>query len=151
MWVDYDVPIYSRNWKISSGHHFQNGWILMISDNVEFLPSIFYAVIWQPFWKFWKCRIAPLMVTYHYRTNSTLSDFNDISYVGRLWCPEFIPDIENFLAVAIFKMAAKIQHCLISKFDMWVDHNLPTYEMSLKSDNVEFVWYCDGHIENGDQ
>jgi hypothetical protein len=31
-----------------------------------------------------------------YRTNSTLSDFNTISYVGRLWCPELIPDIENF-------------------------------------------------------
>jgi hypothetical protein len=24
---------------------------LMISDNVEFLPPIFYAVFWQPFWK----------------------------------------------------------------------------------------------------
>jgi hypothetical protein len=90
-----------------------------------------YAVFWQPFWKwqtsrqFWKRRIAPLMVTYHYVkfyvsiiidlevininvrnfkfpiTNSTLSNFNDISYVGRLWCPELIPDIEKFLAVAI--------------------------------------------------
>jgi hypothetical protein len=29
-------------------------------------------------------------------------------------------------------------------------HNLPTHEMSLKSDNVEFVQYCDGHFENGD-
>ena len=29
-------------------------------------------------------------------------------------------------------------------------HNLPTYEMSLKSDNVEFVRYCGGHCENGD-
>jgi hypothetical protein len=46
-----------------------------------------------------------------------------------------------------------------SKFDMWVDndipnwghHNLPTYEMSLKSDNVEFVRYCGGHFENGDR
>jgi aminopeptidase C len=27
-------------------------------------------------------------------------------------------------------------------------HNLPTYEMSLKSDNVEFVLYCGGHFEN---
>ena len=45
-----------------------------------------------------------------YRTNSTLSDFNDISYVGRLWCPEMIPDIEKFLAVAIFKMATTIPH-----------------------------------------
>jgi hypothetical protein len=27
--------------------------------------------------------------------------------------------------------------------------NLPTYEMSLKSDNVEFMRYCGGHFENG--
>ena len=26
----------------------------------------FYAVFWQPSWKFWQRRIAPLMVTYHY-------------------------------------------------------------------------------------
>jgi hypothetical protein len=30
-------------------------------------------------------------------------------------------------------------------------HNLPPYEMSLKSDNVEFVLYCGGHFENGDR
>jgi 5-carboxymethyl-2-hydroxymuconate isomerase len=30
-------------------------------------------------------------------------------------------------------------------------HNLPTYEMALKSDNVDLVWYCGGHFENGDQ
>jgi hypothetical protein len=29
-------------------------------------------------------------------------------------------------------------------------HNLPTYEMSLKSENVEFVRYCGGHFEYGD-
>jgi hypothetical protein len=29
--------------------------------------------------------------------------------------------------------------------------NLPTYAMSLKSDNVEFVQYCGGHFENGDR
>jgi hypothetical protein len=29
-----------------------------------------------------------------------LSDFNAISYVGRLWCPELIPGIEKFLPVA---------------------------------------------------
>ena len=29
-------------------------------------------------------------------------------------------------------------------------HNLPTYEMSLKSD-VEFVRYCGDHFENGDR
>jgi hypothetical protein len=68
-----------------------------------------------------------------YRTNSTLSDFNDISYVGRLWCPEFIPDIVKFLAVAIFKMVAKIQHCPISStFDMWVDNDVPSWFPTLK-------------------
>jgi nitrogenase molybdenum-iron protein alpha/beta subunit len=36
---------------------------------------------------------------------------------------------------------AKIQHCPISsKFDMWVGSN-----------NVEFLRYCGGHFENGDQ
>jgi hypothetical protein len=30
-------------------------------------------------------------------------------------------------------------------------HNLPTYEMSLKSDNDEFVRFCGSHFENGDQ
>jgi hypothetical protein len=28
-------------------------------------------------------------------------------------------------------------------------HNLPTYEMSLKSDNAEFVRYYGGHFKNG--
>jgi hypothetical protein len=59
---------------------------------------------------------------------------------------------------------AKIQHCSISKvaFNLFfkpvvsgqfgrLHHNLPTYEMALKSDNVEFVWYCGGHFENGDR
>ena len=27
-------------------------------------------------------------------------------------------------------------------------HNLLTYEISLKSNNVEFVRYCGGHFEN---
>ena len=29
-------------------------------------------------------------------------------------------------------------------------HNLSTYEISLKSDNVECVRHCGGHFENGD-
>ena len=55
------------------GHHYLPTYqILMISDNAEYLPPIFYAVFWQPFckWqtsrKFWTCRIAPLMMAYHY-------------------------------------------------------------------------------------
>jgi hypothetical protein len=30
-------------------------------------------------------------------------------------------------------------------------YNLPTNEMALKSDNVEFVRYYGGHFENGNQ
>jgi hypothetical protein len=30
-------------------------------------------------------------------------------------------------------------------------HNLPTYEILLKSNNVEFVRYCGVHFENGDR
>jgi hypothetical protein len=30
-------------------------------------------------------------------------------------------------------------------------HDLPTYEMSLKSDNIEFVRYCGGHFENNNK
>jgi hypothetical protein len=87
---------------------------------------------------------------------SILSDFNDISYVGRLWCPELIPDIEQFLAVAIFKMAATIPHKFnIVRFQMSGinsgHHNLPTYEISLKSNNGEFLRYCGGNFENGDR
>ena len=30
-------------------------------------------------------------------------------------------------------------------------HNLPTYAMSMTSDNVEFVGYCGDHFENGER
>jgi hypothetical protein len=37
---------------INSGHHYLPTYqIWMISDNVEFLPPIFYTVFWQPFSK----------------------------------------------------------------------------------------------------
>jgi hypothetical protein len=42
-----------RNFSMSGinlGHHYLPKYqILMISENVEFLPPIFYAVFWQPF------------------------------------------------------------------------------------------------------
>jgi hypothetical protein len=53
------------------------------------------------------------------------------------------------IVVAILKMA------IGRKF--WMSginlghHNLPAYEISLKSDNVEYVRHCGGHFENGDR
>jgi hypothetical protein len=85
-----------------------------------------------------------------YRTNSTLSDFNDISYVGRLWYPESIPDIEKFLPVTIFKMATTILHkfnilnwFLTSKnfyrspFSKWP----PQYRKNSTLSDIIKIWY----------
>jgi hypothetical protein len=53
------------------------------------------------------------------------------------------------ILVAILKMATS-RKCWMSGINSG-HHNLPTYEMALKSDNVEFVRYCGGHFENGDR
>jgi hypothetical protein len=52
------------------------------------------------------------------------------------------------IVVAILKMATA-RNFSMSGINS-EQHNLPTYEMSLKSDNVEFVRYWGGHFENGD-
>jgi hypothetical protein len=52
------------------------------------------------------------------------------------------------IVVAILKMATA-RNFSMSGINSG-HHNLPTYEMSLKSDNVEFVRYYGGHIENDD-
>jgi hypothetical protein len=118
----------------------------LIPDIEKFLPI--FALLWWPFWK-WRpvenvrCResIQVIIIYLHmkFRWNRTMLNVCGIvvailkmatgrNYVGRLWCPKFIPDIEKFLAAAIFKMAAKIQHCPISsKFDMWVDNDVPNW------------------------
>ena len=74
-----------------------------------------------------------------YRTNSTLSDSNAISYVGRLWCPELIPAIEQFLPDAIFEMATTIPHKFnIVRFNdisfvgrLWCPELIPDIEIFL--------------------
>jgi 5-carboxymethyl-2-hydroxymuconate isomerase len=53
------------------------------------------------------------------------------------------------IVVAILKMATG-RNFSMSGIKLG-HHSLPTYEMALKSDNVEFVQYCGGHFENGDR
>ena len=53
------------------------------------------------------------------------------------------------IVAAIFKMATA-RYFLMSGINLG-HHNLPTYEMLLKSENVEFVRYCEDHFENGDR
>jgi hypothetical protein len=72
-----------RNFSMSGinlGHHYLPTYqILMISDNVEFLPPIFYAVFWQPFWKYLKMQngfsngdlsLCQILCLYHYSFRS---------------------------------------------------------------------------------
>jgi hypothetical protein len=67
--------------------------------------------------------------------NSTLSDGTMLNLCG--------------IVVAILKMATD-RNFSISGINLG-HHNLPTYQMSLKSDNVEFVRCIGDHFENGDQ
>ena len=50
------------------------------------------------------------------------------------------------IVVAILKIATG-RNCSMSGINSG-HHNLPTYEMGLKSDNVEFAWYCGSHFED---
>jgi hypothetical protein len=66
---------------INSGHHYLPTYqILMISDNVEFCGIV--VAILKMVEKFLPLSFTKWLPQYH--TNSTLSDFNAISYVGRL-------------------------------------------------------------------
>ena len=53
------------------------------------------------------------------------------------------------IVAAILKMATD-RNFSISAINLG-HHNLPTYEILLKSDNVESVRYIGGHFENGDR
>jgi hypothetical protein len=53
------------------------------------------------------------------------------------------------IVAAILKMATT-RNFSMSGIN-WGHQNLPTYEMSLKSDNVEFVRHCGSHFKNGDR
>jgi hypothetical protein len=104
--------------KISSGRHFQNG-------------SIRDIIIYPHMKCRWNrtmlnlCGIVVAILKMATTRNFSMSGINSghHKYVGRLWCPEMIPDIENFLSVDIFKMA--------SQYRTNSTHNLPTYEMAL--------------------
>ena len=115
MCVDNDFPNWLPHWTISSGRHFQNGH--HNTANIQHCPISSKFDMWVdndvPNWfptlkNFYRSSFSKWPP--QYRTSSTFSDFNNISYVGRLWCSEFIPGIEQFLSVAIFKMATTIAH-----------------------------------------
>ena len=91
-----------QHWTISSCRHFQNG--RHNTAKIQHCPISSKFDMWVdndvPNWfptskNFYRSPFSKWPP--QYRTNSTLFDFKDISYVGRLWCPQLIPDIEKFL------------------------------------------------------
>ena len=87
----------------------------------------------------------------HFENGNRYTFFN----VGNQFGTSLSTHISNFydiglclIFVAILKMATA-RNFSMSGINLG-HHNPPTYEMSLKSDNVEFVRYCGGHFENGD-
>jgi hypothetical protein len=53
------------------------------------------------------------------------------------------------IAAAILKMATA-RNFSMSGINSG-HRNLPTYQILMTSDNVEFLRYCGGHFENGDR
>jgi hypothetical protein len=122
----------SQHWKISTSHHFQNGH--HNATQIQHCPISTPFHMWVDYdvpnlFLLWNrtmlnfCGIVAAILKMEtgrnfsmsginsgHHNHSTLFDFNDISHVGRLWCPELIPDIEKFLPVAIFKMATTMPH-----------------------------------------
>jgi hypothetical protein len=67
-----------------------------------------------------------------------LSDFNDISYVGRLWCPEMIPDLTlsdplwgirctHWLTIFISEKHILWTHFGENVIDIWVGADFDPY------------------------
>ena len=127
----------SRHWKISTGHHFQNDhhntaknqhcpisskfdmWVDNDVPNRFLTLKNFYR---SPFSKW----------TPQYRTNSTLSNFNEILYLGRFMMSRTDSWHWKISTNCHFQHGhhntAQIQHCSIStKFHMLVDYDVPNW------------------------
>ena len=97
-----------------------------------------FAVLWWPFWKWRPVEIC--------RCQESIRDIIIYLHMKCRWNQTML-NLCGIVAV-ILKMATG-RNFSMSGINSG-HHNLPTYDMSLKSDNVEFVWYCGGHFENGD-
>jgi hypothetical protein len=98
-----------------------------------------FAVLWRPFWK-WR----PVEI---FRCQESFRDIIIYPHMKCRWNWTML----NLCGIvtAILKMATGRIFSMSGIISG--HHNLPTYEMLLKLDNVEFVRYCGGHFENGDR
>ena len=116
---------------INSGHH------NLPTNEIE--QCWICAVLWWPFWK-----LRPVEI---FRCQESIRDIIIYLHMKCRWNRTML----NLcgIVVAILKMATG------RKFSMSGinsgHHYLPTYQILMISDNVEFLRYCDGHFENGDR
>jgi hypothetical protein len=99
---------------INSRHHYLPTYqVLMILDNVEFLPLIFL------------CRVLAAIL----KMADILKILKMSRIDSRLWTISTGRHFQNG-----HHNTAKIQHCPISsKFDMWVDNDVPNWFATLKN------------------
>jgi hypothetical protein len=146
--------------KISTSCHFQNGHHntaqiqhCLISWWNHFNQSEQKSILLVQH-KFFIQNVMAMTTRYDYNLaimKSPKTDFNDISYVGRLWCPEMIHDIEKISTGRHFQNGrhntAQIQHCPNSTpFHMWVDCDVPNWFLTSKNiwNGIEIgqCWIC---------
>jgi hypothetical protein len=145
---------------ISTGRHFQNDRHNIakiqhcpISSKFDMWVNFddigqcwIFAILWRSFWKWQPVEIV--------QCRDSIRDIIMSRIDSRHWTISTGHHFQNG-----HHNTAKIQHCPILSMKMATGrnlsmseinsghHNLPTYEMALKSDNVEFEWYCGGHLK----
>ena len=83
--------------------------------------------------------------------NFSISGINSVHYYLPTYQILMILTMLNFcdIVAVILKMATS-RNCSMSGHNSG-HHYLPTYQIVMISDNVDFLRYCGGHFENGDQ
>ena len=112
----------------NSGHHY-----------LDIGKCWIFAILWWPFWK-WR----PVEIV---QCEESIRDIIIYPHVKWHWNRAML----NLcgIVVAILKMATG-RNFSMSGINSG-HHFLPTYQILMISDNVEFLRYCGGHFENGDQ
>ena len=111
-------------------------WDIIIYPHIKFIEirqCWICAIYWLPFWK-WR----PVEI---FQCQESIRDIIIYSHIKFWWYRTML----NFCGIvaAIWKMATS------RNFSMSGHHYLPTYQILMISENVEFVRYCGSHFENG--
>jgi hypothetical protein len=136
-------------------------WKWRLLENFQCRESI-HDIIIYPHIKFWRCRLlCPELIPWHWKISTGLYFQNGHHNIAKIQhCPILSQfdmwvdnDVKNLsfcdIVVAILKMAT-VRKFSMSGINSW-HHYLPTYQIVMISDNVEFLRYCGGHFENRDR